>query len=291
MFEPSQLETFLAVAQTRSFTQAARTRGIGQPTVSQHVRKLETAAGRQLVHRDTHSVSLTPDGEAMIGFARSILRAHEQASAYFSSERPTGRVRLGMSDDLALTGLPQILYDFGRDHPLVELELTVDQSGTLHRRLENDRLDLFLGKRVDDDQRGTLLSRERLVWVGTPGTSLDPAKPVPLVVYPNPSISRTQMQKALERAARPWRNVCICRGVNGLIAAVSAGIGVSSIAKSLMPANLVALGPEHGLPELGSVDLVLMSNPRSEAKSSVKALAATVLASDLSRVPQSRGGR
>src|SRR4051794_12462342 len=59
-YDPSQLRTFLAVAQTRSFTQAAVRLGIRQPTVSQHVRKLEEATGRVLVLRDTHSVALTP---------------------------------------------------------------------------------------------------------------------------------------------------------------------------------------------------------------------------------------
>ena len=136
-YDPAQLRTFLAVAQTRSFTQAAARLGIRQPTVSQHVRKLETAVGRVLVLRDTHTVALTSDGEAMIGFARSILAAHDDAAAYFRGERPHGRLRIGMSDDLALTRLPQILRDFRRDHPGVDLDLTVDQSGTLHRRLEN----------------------------------------------------------------------------------------------------------------------------------------------------------
>ena len=74
-FDPAQLQTFLAVAQTRSFTQAAARLGIRQPTVSQHIRRLEEAAGRVLVHRDTHNVSMTPDGEAMIGFARSATSA------------------------------------------------------------------------------------------------------------------------------------------------------------------------------------------------------------------------
>ena len=147
MYDPDQLRTFLAVAQSLSFTQAAERLGIRQPTVSQHIRKLEAAAARVLVMRDTHTVALTSDGEAMIGFARSILAAHDDAAAYFRGERPHGRLRIGMSDDLALTRLPQILRDFRRDHPGVDLDLTVDQSGTLHRRLENDRLDLFIGKR------------------------------------------------------------------------------------------------------------------------------------------------
>ena len=65
-YETAQLRSFLAVAQTRSFTRAAARLGIGQPAVSQHVRKLEEAAGRRFFTRDTHSVELTEDGEALI---------------------------------------------------------------------------------------------------------------------------------------------------------------------------------------------------------------------------------
>src|SRR5918999_6047049 len=194
MYDPAQLQTFLAVAQTRSFTQAAARLGIRQPTVSQHVRKLEGGAGRVLGPRNPHSVPITADGEAMIGFARSILAAHEQAANYFSGERPHGRLRIGMSDDLALTRLPQILRDFRRDHPLVDLDLSIDQSGSLHRRLENDRLDLFVGKRPRGEPRGQLVKRDRMVWVGNATTRLEFSRPLPLVVYPTPSLSRIAMQ-------------------------------------------------------------------------------------------------
>jgi DNA-binding transcriptional LysR family regulator len=278
-YEPVQLETFLAVAQTLSFTQAAVRLGIRQPTVSQHVRKLEEATGRHLVLRDTHSVSLTVDGEAMIGFARNILASYGQAERFFSGAQPRGRLRLGMSDDLALTRLPQILRDFRRDNPLVDLDLTVDQSGTLHRRLENDRLDLYLGKRPVGDERGRLVQRERLVWVGNDNTRLQLDRPVPLVVYPSPSISRSHMQAALEQANLSYRSVCLCRGVNGLIAAVVAGIGISAMARSLVPADLTVLGQRHQLPELGQIDLVLMNNPKTADRPAVKALSATILAS------------
>ena len=84
MFEPAQLRSFLAVAETLSFTKAAERLGLAQPTVSQHVRKLETAAKRVLVARDTRDVRLTDNGDAMAGFARSILAAHDAASRYFS---------------------------------------------------------------------------------------------------------------------------------------------------------------------------------------------------------------
>jgi DNA-binding transcriptional LysR family regulator len=184
-----------------------------------------------------------------------------------------------MSDDLALTRLPQILRDFRQSHPLVDFDLTVDQSGTLNQRLEENRLDVFIGKRPRGEERGRLVKRERLVWVGTPGTKLDLTKPLPLVVYPAPSISRTEIHRALNRAGMPYRGACVCRGVNGLIAAVAAGVGISALATSLVPSQLTPLGPAHRLPELGSIDLVLLTSPRAERRPAVQALIATVLSS------------
>jgi len=280
-YDPQLLATFLAVEQTGSFTRAAARLGIQQPTVSQHIRRLERQVGRTLVLRDTHSVALTADGEAMIGFARNIMAASEQAAAYFSGDRPSGRLRIGIADDLALTRLPQILRDFRHDNPLVDFDLRVDQSGLLHQRLESDRLDVFIGKRPSGEQRGQLVKRDRMVWVGTPSTKLDLTVPLPLplVVYPVPSISRTEMRRALQRAGLPFRSACLCRGVNGLIGAVAAGIGISAMAASLVPAQLATLGAHHRLPELGTIDLVMLTNPRTDQRPAVRALISTVLAS------------
>lgn len=278
-YDPELLATFLAVEQTGSFTRAAARLGIHQPTVSQRIRRLEEQIGRPLVLRDTHSVSLTADGEAMTGFARNILAASEEATSYFSGSRPRARLRIGISDDLALTRLPQILRDFRRDNPRVDFDLTVAQSGFLHHRLEDQKLDVFIGHRPSGEERGQLVKRDRLVWVGTRSTRLDLTRPLPLVVYPAPSISRNEIRRALTRAGLPFRPACICRGVNGVIAAVAAGIGIAALAESLVPIQLTALGAGHRLPELGTIDLVLLTSPRTEQRPAVRTLVSTVLAS------------
>jgi DNA-binding transcriptional LysR family regulator len=118
-----------------------------------------------------------------------------------------------------------------------------------------------------------------MVWVGTPSTKLDLTAPLPLVVYPVPSISRTEMRRALNRAGLPFRSACLCHGVNGLIGAVAAGIGISAMAASLVPAQLATLGAHHRLPELGTIDLVMLANPRTDQRPAVRALISTVLAS------------
>src|ERR1700704_2314137 len=98
MLDPVQLESFLAVAQTRNFTEAGRRLGLRQSTVSQHIGKLEQASGRRLFTRDTHSVVLTAGGEGMPGFAHSILEANARARDYFAGSLLRGRVRFGASE-------------------------------------------------------------------------------------------------------------------------------------------------------------------------------------------------
>ena len=263
MFDPVQLRSFVTVAQTMSFTQAADRLGVRQSTVSQHVRKLEAVAGRPLFTRDTHTVALTPDGETMLEFARSILETTDRALAHFAGAQVHGKLRFGASDDLVLSRLPTILAAFRRRHPLVDLELTVGLSGSLHELVADDRLDLVFAKRPPGTTHGVPVWRDRYVWLGTADTpTLDAAEPVPLVCYPPPSLSRGQALAALARAGRTWRITCTSGGLNGLRAAVLAGLGVMPHAASIVPAGLVELPARHRLPELGEAVFVLTPGPR-----------------------------
>lgn len=279
MFEPAQLRTFLAVAQTLSFTQAAHRLGLRQSTVSQHVRKLEDAAGRRLFARDTHAVELTEDGEAMLGFARTILEANERAAGFFAGTRLRGRLRFGASEDFVLTRMPEVLEGFRRDHPEVDLELTVELSGTLHELLAAGRLDLVLAKRRPEDRQGRLVWRDQLVWVGGERLRLDPRRPVPLVVFPPPAVTRARALEALEGQGRQWRIACTSGSLNGLIAATRAGLGVMAHTLGMIPPGLVRIPARAGLPELGGVDFALLHGERAGAAlGPAEALAEAILA-------------
>lgn len=164
MYPPELLRTFLAVSQSLSFTRAAELLEIRQPTVSQHIRRLEDLVGRTLFVRDTRTVRLTADGDALTGFARTILAAQEQAVDYFRGSGLAGRLRVGVTDDLALTPLPKILRQFRQAYPRVDLDLTVAQSPNLHRRIESGHLDVVFVKRRVGERGGRLVRRDRLVW-------------------------------------------------------------------------------------------------------------------------------
>ncbi len=278
MFDPVLLRTFLVVAETRSFTKAAGRLGVRQPTVSQHIRRLEEAAGRQLFARDTHSVDLTGDGEAMIGFADTILDGMERATTYFAGPQLRGRVRLGASEDIVLGELPAVLSRFRRSHPLVELALMVEMSHTLHQKLRAGELDLILAKGRPGDEPGRSVRREPLVWAGVPDHQFDLTGPIPLIMHPLPSITREQVIQVLQRSRRSWRMACTSASISGLRAAVLAGLGIAVFARSLVPAGLVEL--DEGLPELGEVEFVLTARG-TPMRGPVTALIDAILAETL----------
>ncbi|WP_427019045.1 LysR substrate-binding domain-containing protein [Pseudarthrobacter sp. P1] len=261
MFDPVQLKSFLAVAETHSFTRAAERLSLSQPTVSQHVRKLEAAAGRQLVARDTREVALTDNGDAMAGFARTILAANDAATRYFSGAAMRGRLRFGTADDLAITGLPRILREFRQLYPRLNLELTVSQSDQLYRRLKAGQLDLVFVKWVSGTQEGVVVKQDTFSWVGLEQTVLEPGAPVPVIAYPAPSLSRKLALDALEKAGRTWRVTCTTKQISGVLAAVRAGIGIAAMPTSLVPDDLKVITARFDLPPVGDVDFTLIRNP------------------------------
>jgi len=250
VFDPNLLTTFVTVAKARSFTEAGRRLGLQQSTVSQHVRRLEEAASRRLFVRDTHSVALTADGEAMLGLAQGILEANERARRYFAGSELRGRVRFGASEDFVQSRLPEVLREFTRVHRAVDLELTVGLSGGLLETLDAGELDLVLAKRRPGEDRGQLVRREKLVWLGSDPALADPDRRLPLILYPPPSISRAIALEVLERAGRSWRIVCTSSSFSGLNAAALAGLGITVQGDGFVPAGLTVL---PGLPDLGQI--------------------------------------
>src|SRR5690606_22498577 len=126
------------------------------------------------------------------------------------------------------------------------------------------------------DPLGRLVRRDRMVWVSHKSVQLDPDAPLPLIVYQAPSLSRTVAIRALEEAGHTWRITCNVREVNGVLAAVRAGIGVAFFRQRLRPAGLVGSPSAFVLPPLGDVDVSLFDNP-SAAREPVEALASAIM--------------
>lgn len=265
MLDLVQLRSFVALEQMGSFTLAAEKLALGQSTVSQHIQRLEAAVGRKLVARDTHRVSLTTDGQALLAHARSMLAIDDDVRALFAESSLRGRLRLGVSEDFVTSRLPGVLEDFVRAHPSVELELTVALSGVLYQMQDGGEIDLVLAKRRLGDPRGELVYREPLVWLARDPDRIKRDRALPLIAFPPPSITRSVALEVLDRHRLPWRIVCTCGSLSGLTAAAQAGMGVLVQPRSMAPQGLREL-PTGTLPPLEDVEFVLVPSKGADQK-------------------------
>lgn len=275
MFDPVHLKTFLLIAEGNSFSEASRKLGLRQSTVSEHVRKLEICIGRKLFMRDTHNVALTVEGEALIEFARTIMETNARAEEFFAGSKMRGRLRFGASEDLVLFWLPEILSTFVRKNPQVDFELTIALSSTLIARFDAGEIDVVFCKRWPGEERGELIWRDELVWIGSASLPLRDFEQVPLVIYPPPSLTRFMALASLEAAGIPWRISCTSGSLSGLTAAAQAGLGVMAHAKKLTPEGLIEMSDLLALPHLGDMEFILLRNNRI-ARETVSELAAAI---------------
>ncbi len=258
MIHPDLLRSFVAVAESGTFTGAARALGLRQSTVSQQIRRLEDAVGRRLLDRDTHRVAITVEGEAILDHARRVLDSHERMARYLAGTPLRGRLRIGASEDFVLSALPDVLADFVRRYPEVNIELTAGLSENLYALFDAGALDILFVKRRIGDRRGIVAWSEPIAWVGRPGYRLPADGALPLLLYPTPSVTRARALEALEAAGTSWRVAFTSASLTGLTAAARAGIGVMPHSARLIPPGLAVVSPHAGLPPLPILEFVII---------------------------------
>src|SRR5918996_5846001 len=128
--ELSVLSAFLAVADERSFTKAAKRLNISTSGLSHAIRRLEEQIGVRLLTRTTRSVSPTDAGEQLLAQLRPALSDIRGVLTTLSGlqSTPVGRVRLLCPRLAAKTVVGPKLGQFAREYPGVELEITTDDS-------------------------------------------------------------------------------------------------------------------------------------------------------------------
>lgn len=140
------LETFVAVAEHGSFSEAALAIHRSQSRVSAHVAALEQALGVPLFDRRHRPVELTDAGEVFLPHARNALLSLEQGAAAIDSLTGVlrGRVVLGSHPSISAGFLPGVLKAFSAAHPQVRVELSEDTTTALAQDLAVGRLHLAI---------------------------------------------------------------------------------------------------------------------------------------------------
>jgi DNA-binding transcriptional LysR family regulator len=165
------LAAFLAVAEERSFTRAAKRVGVSRSALSHAVRGLEERLGVRLLSRTTRSVAPTDAGEQLIGRLRPALGdvASVLDEIVEQRERPAGRVRLVVSPLAASMVLAPKLGRFARAYPDVVLDVTTTNAMRLDLVAGHFDAGIHLGEFIERDMIAVRVSADqRAAIVGAP---------------------------------------------------------------------------------------------------------------------------
>lgn len=255
--DTQSLKTFLAVADSGSFSRAAEATGRTQPAVSQQIRRLEDSIGCSLLKRTAKGAVLTPEGETFAGYARRIVDLQWEAWSRLREPDAEGEIRVGTPEDFATWRLSSVLAEFAKHHPRIQLSVSCDLTLNLIDAFDRGELDIILVKR--DPQTvtgGTRVWKEPLVFAAS--HSWPVGSPLPMVLSPKPCIYRARALAALDGAGLSWRIVYTSQSLAGTLAAARAGLGVTVLPANMLPADVHPLGAVHGLPDLADAEIALM---------------------------------
>jgi DNA-binding transcriptional LysR family regulator len=239
-----QLRYFVAVAETRHFTQAADLLGVSQPTLSKQIHTLEAGLGAPLFERIRGAVALTAAGETLLPLARRMVAdadvARDAVQDIVGLRR--GEVRLGATPSLCSSLVPAVLRRFRSAHADISLYVTEGSSPDLTADLLARRLDLTLivepEHGVDPGLDAAPILRESLVVAsvaaGPPPTehaqlALAELERTPLVMFRPGYDLRDVTLEACRRAGFTPR--CAVEGgeMDAVLAFVEAGLGVAVV--------------------------------------------------------------
>jgi DNA-binding transcriptional LysR family regulator len=160
-----QLQTFIQIADTGSFTRAAEEVHRTQSAVSMQMRRLEERIGKPLFEKDGRTNRLTEEGDRLLSYARRLIFLNRETLAAFDDRRLEGTIRIGTPDDYADRFLPEIMARFARSNPRVELTIVCEPTPGLVEHIKRGNLDLALVTHNDARGQSEVVRREPLLWV------------------------------------------------------------------------------------------------------------------------------
>lgn len=267
LLELDVLRTFVAIAETGSFTTAAAAVFRTPSAVSMQIKKLEEVLGRSVFTRDARSVSLTTDGEMLLAYARRMLAINREAVSKFVMPDISGVVRLGSPDDYGERVLPSVLKRFAQTHPSIAVDVTIDQSVNLRKRLANRQLDLTLVTCTEGVEQADMeiLLTEPIAWAGAKGGCAYMREPLPVSLWEEGCAWRNGAVKALGEAGRDYRVAYLSAHTAGQRAAILSDLAIAPLPKSFIRDDLVELGPKDGLPQMGNYHIGMVMAPDAPA--------------------------
>lgn len=186
-----QLEAFVSVGEERSFSKAAKTLFLTQPTVSAHISSLEQELGVRLFVRNTKEVRLSVDGERLFGYAKQMTALQREIEYTFDRTRKESShcIHIAASSVPSQYLLPQILAKFSEKYPKEQFKILETDSARVVEQVVNGTVDVGF--------TGTVLEKKNCRYFPFYQDEL-------VVITPNSEKFRMMQTESNLRTERQW---------------------------------------------------------------------------------------
>ncbi|WP_454790600.1 LysR substrate-binding domain-containing protein [Mycolicibacterium lutetiense] len=259
--ELRQLEYFVAVTEEANFTRAAQRVHVAQPAVSAQIARLERELGQPLLDRSRREVRLTAAGAAVLPHARAALDAvrHAKTAVDELTQLVRGSVTVG-TVTAHNVDLPQLLADYHRAHPAVEITLSTDTSDALIDGVRSGRFDVAITSigsdevpdglavaTTTDEPIEAVVSRGD-AWAGRRTVTLAALAQRPLISLPAGGGIRRQFDRACAAAGVAPHVVFEAATPDALADLAARGLGVAivpgSVGRERADVHALSIRPE-----------------------------------------------
>lgn len=248
-----RLQIFCRVVELKSFTKAAKAVYLSQPTVSSHIKDLETHFQCKLVDRLGREVIPTPAGSLLYSYATKIVALEKETEDALSEfhGKIKGRLTMGGSTIPAGYILPPLLGKFKRDYPEVVVTLVQGDTARIIQETVNGRVELgivgaksqevqLLQKGIMDDEMFLIVPGQHK-WAGKRQVLFDEMAKEPFITREPGSGTRKSIEQVLDESGYSLGALNIVAemgSTEGVRQAIKAGVGISILSECAVAEEL-----------------------------------------------------
>jgi DNA-binding transcriptional LysR family regulator len=257
------LRSFVMVADAGGVTKAAGLLNLTQSAVSMQLKRLEESLNLALLDRSTRQISVTPEGEQLLSYARRMLALNDEALRRLTAENYEGEISLGVPHDIIYPYIPPVLRRFAADFPRMKIKLVSSPTKTLREMFGRGEIDAIVTTELHPGPGGESLVTLPLVWVGAVDGIAWRNRPLPVAFCKN-CIFRSGVLKRLDQAQFDWQMVVESDLDNAVDAVVSADLAVHALIKGVYPRQTAPVPHDGALPDPGKTQIVLYMQAKDD---------------------------
>ncbi len=244
------LKVYLAVYRTENITKAAQMLSMTQPAVTRTIHEIENYYGIRLFERLNRRLKVTQTGEAFYHYALHIVDSFEQMELGMRNWDELGVLRVGCSITLGNSLLPQVLTEFHRVHPALQIRSTISNGASIQQAILDNQLDFaVLEGGVQHEQLcSEVIGADHLVLILPPedprrlrqDLCLEDVAFDPLLLREEGSTGRKMISYAFERRGFSVRPAMESVSTQALTRAVHAGLGIAFLPEQMVKAAVAS---------------------------------------------------